>query len=580
MKTTLVPGYKEIYGQSAVETYDDIIALLPSALVIHLCIILNGELYTPEDDKVTQKRLINMVGYRFTPEQNRILNLGFEGYRKKTGGHFSDVVFGRRYLMAMILKELNNYREVDHAEDRSALQEFHFFKAYLLVIDEVNKNDNIVFDAVKLDKNDPVSQYKLLWTTNINQFEFSDHTNIIYETFKLIAFLNYAKQQLKPYLKVFLSDLGFSTMGQLLSSMNQVATSADQYYPKEVFKMLTYIAPDENIDQKHLRSQLISQVIGRKAPITLFDIKKYPLYFYAPKGYMVIDSNIYKKKTYLGPFFDLCKNTDLEKDKGFNAYSGDISYHVLELSCLKTVLKNLQDLQKGLIYFDDETESIPDGYYREKETIFLFEFKANLLPFEYSSEPKFEKIKDFIDSRLVKSDKKKPKGIGQLKQQIEFLADGTFTFDDDLKKAESRKRIKIYPIICHTEFHFGLPGVNHYLEDLFRKSLSPELEKRYDIRPLTVINLEVLFDYGVRVHYYKHLGELIERYHRILKDRIKKLPAKLNQETYWRAHMSFDELYHSLYIKEINNAPQRRLDFEKILASMDIHQDDLDEPIL
>lgn len=600
MQPTLVIGYNTFFGELD-ETYEDLIKDLPSHLVIKLCVILNNELSAPIDSGEIQKRLISLVSQRFTPEQNAALNKVAYRFYIDSDEKYTGYVFGRRYLIAMLLKELNNYRDFN-SDEESPILEYNFLKSYLLIVDEVNKADNDLFDSIKMVEEDPLSLvedvintdndltnstnpvgddpfslYKILWTPFISQFEFSEKTDIGFETFKLAAFLEYSLRKFRPYLIEYLIGLGFKTIGNLHASFKHLNLMTQRYAPNDIFTKLVYTNIGEGQNDEHLRKQSINQIIGREEPITLFDIKKYPLYLNADKGYTFIDGDIYNKKIYKGAFFDLYRETSLKNELKFVPYSGDISKNVLESKCLQIVLRLLNKSVRDLLYFDDGTESIPDGYLRSGNKIFLFEFKANIISDNLTSNPNFDKIKEFIDTRLGS----KKKGVGQLIQQIKDLLDNKFVFDKGLKYLLDRKKLIVYPIICHIEHTFALPGINKYLDDKFQEQLSPDQRNKLEIKPTTVIDLQVLFDFTRSGKELKDFEVLLNRYHKIVDQRRKKLNKKRSkQTTFLRAYMSFDELYHSLYLKEIKNNPAIEISLTAFIRSLGLTTEILNENLL
>lgn len=108
MKIILILGYKELFGKLD-NNYNELVEKLPSEVVISLIIVINNELNVPMPEEENQKRLREKNFGTFS-EQAKRLNDAYYRYRQKTQGAYQEHVFGRRYLLAMILKELNNFR--------------------------------------------------------------------------------------------------------------------------------------------------------------------------------------------------------------------------------------------------------------------------------------------------------------------------------------------------------------------------------------------------------------------------------------------------------------------------------------
>lgn len=107
---------------------------LGSDTIIKLCAGLNSELTCPEPMSDIQARLHYIVEKRFSEAQRNQIFSAFEAHKEKAGNCFRGMIFFRRYLVAMLLRELNDYRIIDKEDDHPQ-QEFEFFIAYLKIID-------------------------------------------------------------------------------------------------------------------------------------------------------------------------------------------------------------------------------------------------------------------------------------------------------------------------------------------------------------------------------------------------------------------------------------------------------------
>jgi hypothetical protein len=413
MQQSIIPGYAEIFKNSN-ETYDEVVKALSSDTLILLASALNNELTSPETREVNQNRLNSVISLRFTKDQNDFLNQSFKDFWERTNKQFKGFVFFRRYLVALILKELNNYREVDDKQ-QSPNSEFDFLKAYLLIIDEVNQSDHNAIDFKSLIKDDLSNRFKLLWLPSLSQFEYNEKGNIIFETLKSLCFLKFVSEHYKPYLKEYLNKLNLEHPGKLMASFNQIHGSTLNYDERELLRKFTIIKPQLHVDLTHLRSLCINSVIGEKT-IRFSELKKSPL-FYSNQtgGYIILDNYLPTKKFFIGPFFDLYYKTSLKdqeeftktkKQEIFIKYSQDIA-DVLERTCLCPILTLLDNKKCDNVHFDDETENVPDGYLRIGNKIFLFEYKAYFFPERLSFEPKYEAIKKYLDDRFISNEKGK-----------------------------------------------------------------------------------------------------------------------------------------------------------------------------
>ncbi len=166
----------------------------------------------------------------------------------------------------------------------------------------------------------------------------------------------------------------------------------------------------------------------------------------------------------------------------------------------------------------------------------------------------FATFKKYIDERFVISDKEKSKGVEQLANNIDSLYKMDYDFDSVLNDMINKKQqVKIFPIICHTDFMFSMPGINEYLNIIFGKKLiEKKIESKY-VRNITVINLEVLFDYAMRGKDLVSLSLLIDRYWRIINNRKEKNQRLGSVNNFLATNVSFDELYETKFKQELLN---------------------------
>ncbi|WP_286753524.1 MULTISPECIES: hypothetical protein [Sphingobacterium] len=491
LETFTIPGYKDIFIGSH-ESYEELVKDLNSETIITLCAILNGELTCPEPLAQIQKRLIFLISKNFTFDQKQQLKDSFRYFHKTASGIFEGGIIFRRYLLAMILKELNNYRSVQSTKSDQE-KEYLFFKAYLKIIDEVNDSDLLKIDFSEIEKSNPLYIFWLCWKPVLGQFELMEKGNMVFEMLKSACLLEYAKNNLLVYLKDYLNQFGFKSPGHLLASFNSIYKATESYRPKEHFRKYTLLNVRKNNSAKHIKSQCINSEI--KGTLELRDLKKSPLLFHQKKhSYIILDYYFARKKTFRSIYFELFHQTSLKPEdkilqqKAFNKYSQEIG-DLLEAKCLKPIITLLAGNDFDKIHFDDKSEGIPDGYVRKGRKIFLFEYKAYFFPESLVHESDFNKtLKYFNDRFIVK------KGIGQIKEQITKIYNLKFDFDKELKNLVETGSVTIYPIITFNEYHFGLTGLSQYLEGEFKKIIPQKYREKFSIMPLALINLETILD--------------------------------------------------------------------------------------
>ena len=99
----------------------------------------------------------------------------------------------------------------------------------------------------------------------------------------------------------------------------------------------------------------------------------------------------------------------------------------------------------------------------------------------------------------------------------------------------------------------------------------------FDIKNLTVINLDWLFDLSMRNGSFQILADQIDSYWRILGERKAACAKQFDHYTYLNAKTSFDETYQHIFIKALPNVSDSMNKMEELLDRAGLTQDILNE---
>ncbi len=547
MRSQAVPSYQELFNDAS--SYSTLIAGLTNESVITICIALINELTSNEEKYELQKRIYAELSATFSSEEKESTDKALTKFWNNIDLEFG-VLFHRSYLLKMILAELNAPRVV---EETTGQQEFVFFKAYVRIVTDVNQEQSAKATFTALSEDEDERKLELLWTPIISSYEFNERPHLPFEQFKVMTFLNYADKNYHPALGQYLEINHKESVGNLLSSFDQVNKTALASDPTARLKRLAYLKPENGVDTTHLDRQTINKQAEKEFGI--IDIKMFPLYLTRARGYMVIDPYFYMRKNYYGPFFELRTQTSLKDKLDFNSYSSQVS-QALEANCFKPIFTLLcNGLPAAKVKVDDGSSNAPDGYCRIEKLIFVFEYKASIFPETLSQTGEVKKISKFLDKKFVSSDDGE-KGVGQLTQKLKTLFDGGYK-DDKLNLDNSTEKYRIYPVIIHHDFYFSLPGVNNYLLQKFEKG-KPKHDN-FEVMELVVMNLSILYDLVMAnlnitildrffIDYYNFLQEVTLKLYTVSEDKTNNFLA---------ANMSFDEFFNQYILKELPHPPDQ-----------------------
>lgn len=549
MKGVLIPGYDELFNEPALK-YEDVLANVSSDIIMMLLISLNAELNVSENHICKQERLLSGVTKRFSSEQLSKVNQGIQNF-KKENPIYDGTLFGRRYLLSMFMKELKRQeKKCDNPNDPT--HEYNFFIAYLQTINEVNEEDHLLIDNAQKYECLVMPAFPMIWAAAINQYEFNEVSNPAFEILKLLSFCKYAYDKYKFYLKELITKKGFVNISQYLGSFTQIIMAAQINHPDEILKKLYFISPKEEVAINYLRMQSVNQIFD-KTEITVSDLKKMPLYETDKRGFMIIDEDMFKKKIYRGALFELNKETSLREKISFENYKTDISKECFEDVLFKGIVKHLYVSDLDITHFDSNSNvGKPDLYYRHGNNVFLIEFKDYLFPDTLISGREFKNYEEYINERLIKSDKNKEKGVTQLVNNICNLFSNKYDFDVELNSMlKKNEKIFIHPIICHTDFMFSMPGLNEYLNCVFEKKIYEKGCNREGINRVTVVNLETLFDLALRGGNFNELLNFIKQYCNVISLKRRIATEIKSSDLYIESTTSFDEMYQLIFRTEM-----------------------------
>ncbi|MEO7312455.1 MAG: hypothetical protein ABIX01_18785 [Chitinophagaceae bacterium] len=556
MKIKVVPGFHDLLGKSE-KTYEEILKDVPTDIVIRLVISLNAELNTNESHSETQARLRNIISYRFSASQIALLENAFAQYKMKVSD-YDGTVFGQRYLVHMMSKELNRNSTCKMSDDEPQ-QEFNFLLAYLLCIDEVHEITSKLIQELQIKGKDELTQVKMLWKSLLNQYEFNEDTSGSFELYKLVCFFKYGVCSLRPYIRELLNKNGFKTLSDLLGSLLQLVNATLKIDTTQILQKLYFIEPNKNYNYEHLANLSINKMVGTGS-IGIAEIKKFPLFETENRGFMILDESMFKKKIYKGPLFETFHSTSLKQETeskisnpsdAFVNYKSKVSKEALEKLCFRGIIKSAQIKKGDVLHFDETLKSLPDMYFRRGKKIVIIEFKDYLFPDRITDANDADSLLNFIDNRFIQNESGKKKGILQLADNIELLYQGHYSFDAGLKKLLDRKcQLDICAIVCYSDFMIGIPGVNDYLNIRYNKEIgNRNIDKK--IRNVTLLNLQTLFDYIISGGGLLELKSSIDRYCKIIENRKDKFKQNQNADNFLKSKASFEEVYRSLFLREL-----------------------------
>lgn len=570
-----VPTYSDLFGLP-VPAYEDLLRDVAPGTGIVYCISLNGELTAPMDFGENQMRLFCQAISVFAPGEQASVVFNLQRLARLRNDPAIGEIFFKQFILAMLVKELNRAAGKPITDIPTSGQ-YNLLQAYFITVGEQYKIDRALFESAVANGDKPDREYRMLWGPLMRQFQLNEWVSPLVEMSKLFWLMKFAFDNWREHLSAYLHGFGHKTIGQFAGSYQSLFKASMMTLPDKPLKKFIIIGDAHGA--KHLAYLRINELLD-KPRIRLRDLKKKPV-FQLPTGqYLIIDKDYLHKHIFRGPFFDL-QRTKEGKPITKN-YMSDVSTEVMEKYAFRSILKKM-DPDGERLFFDDGKEregGTPDGYKGMNKTIFLIESKATIFPDELWETPDHDKFRNYLEDRFVKSPTG-PKGVGQLANNIRNVLEGGYEFDPIA--VEDRIGHEIYPVLVHNDFQFSMPGINHFLQGHFQQLLTFDIPKGVIIHPVTVINLDWLFDLSLRKGTFRTLKELIDEYHRMMRERealVARSSREEMQEKFVAARESFDMIYQLTFMRSLPPfAEKDDLGFEELFAFAGLTQEILETEV-
>lgn len=485
---------------------------IPSIFIIRFLAFINDVLSVKGDNISSQIFIFDALTADLSDEIKEDFSIRKIRLKLESGS----VLFALFYSTEFVNRELIYFKPYLGPSERDTSDVLHkFLKAYTIIIDEINEQDELRYaDSIEdAKKGGDENLMKLMWPHFIRQMEFSTHSKPspppLYEICRSFAFSAYLEQHPKyaTYAKPYFQSLGcdnglkyiFRILGIVVAHLRRPASDSPQNY------FLTVTTNEENpmveslvVDPAEIKNDLKKQLDYRGQ-------KEKPFFKIKDNEYVVANWNYVYNSMFSGLVFAFYYNSKVnEVEKSFGDFKGALGLEFSEEILFKGIMKKCFSKEhESLAFFDINGDFTPDCYYRTGNHIFIIEFKDSLLNSDIIQSGSYDKIKESIDKKFVtvkdtKKGKVSDKGIYQLARNIEDLAQNPKLFWSIDTKAEIQqmnlKDIIIHPIIVQTNPYFDLPGINDYLDGLIQTRLNPIKSSFKEIAPFTIINFKFFFE--------------------------------------------------------------------------------------
>lgn len=341
---------------------------------------------------------------------------------------------------------------------------------------------------------------------------------------------------------------------------------------------LNEIDPEHKLDSNILQRISISEndCIDDEKNRDFVVFRSHPLIRMNDGRYLLYNKQLLIKRLYNSIYFDLSSYNILYKNQSFSQFYKGIFVEkylfdhsilgCLEGRKLDECFPRLSDIKKDDFIDGKEEQNQPDFYFREGDSVFIFECKAIKLNGNLKVEASVDDILDELENKLSvkrwnlqngvkKASKEKPEGVGQLANHIARLENCEFKWDTISPDAISF----YYPVLVLENSEVAQAQLSAIANEWFQKKINQNLQiSKEKCKPLIVMTIKTLFFFD---HLFKKDGfkyyfdEFIKEYACYEKNNTSFFSMdELNDFDTWMRthHTSNKDLYYYKKYNEIN----------------------------
>lgn len=499
MKYNVSITYNDLFDDYSSVNVNELLSDIPTKNSVQLIGYFLAQIHIEKVDQKLQVELIQFWSQRFSNS----LKFKIQDFTakmvadKNTEFTFISNISGLLFIETI----LQNHNELEQLDDLTPEQELKLFKAYLIStqtwIDKQKKN---ILDKKPFECGMDFVETYLPSHIALDEFRIVKDFRIQFIKAKYFFQFCESNDEFKPYLKTFLDEYGLDSWSKYLKNILSL------YIRKfERLKTPSVISINkEHQEQINFLEQLSIETNTFTKSEDFLKLREKPVYKLNETDFVFLNLNFFIDKIYQGIQFDfariLVKHSATFKGKiirnriQFLSIFGD---EFSETGLFYKVIEHCFEKAKYVLHSGNTIKEIikdgePDFYIRDKEKVYLFEFKNVFLSGKTKNTYNFEEIKAGIYEKLVENKNGDAKGIKQLTKVIKKIRKSEFNKIDD---HDFDKSI-IYPIIVFTDFSFNTAGINYMLNKEFREYIeNEEVKFTSKIKNLILIDLDDFIKY-------------------------------------------------------------------------------------
>lgn len=554
----LLLDYKEYYGlEKNLADAEKLIKGIPSATLLNYLAGFSVNLYLRENNEDAGKiqfMLVNsLLGKCSKTIQEKWVT---EVKRQSEKGHMPIMFWNYSNLLfyGLVFKNFNS----NPSRDLTSEEAKNFFDAYLII--NGIANGKILIESATIKKADEEAKLEeVIMPSFIYQKDYSSSIDFTNQVTRGIAFFSYLEgdTKYKEYVKEYYVSkkvTGYLRMFRnLLVLFSEINLGSGLERRNQLVSLEDYFKNGE-IDLEYIETLCLNSEISSYVEDESFGIIRSKILYKMDKfKFLILDLNFLLDQFYKAQIFSF--NAFLKSKNAKVDFLSEKGKNFTENIYLPTVLNAC--FPAYTIFYGDNCinsnkEELCDAYLRERNKVCLIEFKDVLLNAAIKNSADKEKLFAEFDKKFSANQTGKPKGITQLLNAVQDIANKGVSFDSTFRK----DKIEIYPVIVYTDSSFGIEGINKIFKEKFNEQIKKLKVENVIVRDVVFINLNF---FEVREDYFSkkilNLFDMLDGFSEHIK----------NPDYALTPFEVYSRLYMNIYVPEELGSPSS---FQKALRSI------------
>ena len=484
-------GFSDVYDDYENINVVDLVRDIPTKMALTLICHHTSQIHTQEKNAQYQLQTIRNWYERFNEDVIDKVETFIKRVNSKHSGSFNFINnVSSLYLIECLIE---NHNELPTVDNLTPEQEENLFKAYIFFSSKWTAEQLV---GVNKYKDSPFFMGLIMLLTYSELFEFKDFR---IQFLKAVYFFKFCEENelFKGYLDAFLSDKGLKSWNQYLFNLLSIyVTLLQEGNPKSV---LEFAKGSEEVF--NALENFCVNINDFRSSLDFLTLREKPIYRVSDAELMFLNLNFLIDKVYQSIIFDFA-DVLVRRKITYNGkaiankmqFIGIFGDEFIESGLFYKLMRHTFRQKHYIHYTGDELKNkfgdgAPDYLIVDNGKLYVFEFKNTLFSGSVKYSYDIDAIKKELEKKFVNNDQGKPKGVTQLVNFFEDLADGKYR-----SVLDKGTNYIIYPIIITTDYTFVLPVIYTLVASRFNEVFKSR-NLKLTSQKLTMIDLDSIIKF-------------------------------------------------------------------------------------